>query len=54
MSDDPRRGPAQFAAESEGERTSRGGLVTALSGLVSRIARLWIASAMTDDNRGEP
>jgi trehalose 6-phosphate synthase len=47
------RGPAQFERDEEGERVvSRGGggLVTALSGLVSHRDALWIASAMTDED----
>jgi trehalose 6-phosphate synthase len=47
------RGPAQFEREGNGERTVRrggGGLVTALSGLVSHREALWIASAMTDED----
>src|SRR3954463_661607 len=47
------RGPAQFEREDGGERTVRrggGGLVTALSGLVSHRDALWIASAMTDED----
>jgi trehalose 6-phosphate synthase len=47
------RGPAQFEADERGRRTvSRGGggLVTALSGLVSHRDALWIASTMTDED----
>jgi trehalose 6-phosphate synthase len=47
------RGPAQFDRDERGHRTvSRGGggLVTALSGLVSHRDALWIASAMTDED----
>jgi trehalose 6-phosphate synthase len=47
------RGPAQFERGEDGERTVRrggGGLVTALSGLVSHREALWIASAMTDED----
>ncbi len=47
------RGPAQFERDESGERTVRrggGGLVTALSGLVSHREALWIASAMTDED----
>jgi trehalose 6-phosphate synthase len=47
------RGPAQFERDEGGERTVRrggGGLVTALSGLVSHRDALWIASAMTDED----
>ena len=47
------RGPAQFERGEDGERTVRrggGGLVTALSGLVSHRDALWIASAMTDED----
>ena len=58
MGDDPliivsNRGPAQFERAEDGERTVRrggGGLVTALSGLVSHREALWIASAMTDED----
>ena len=47
------RGPAQFERGDDGRRTVRrggGGLVTALSGLVSHREALWIASAMTDED----
>jgi trehalose 6-phosphate synthase len=47
------RGPAQFELGPDGERTVRrggGGLVTALSELVSHRTALWIASAMTDED----
>ena len=47
------RGPAQFERGEDGERSVRrggGGLVTALSGLVSHRDALWIASAMTDED----
>ncbi len=47
------RGPAQFERDEDGERiVSRGGggLVTALSGLVSHREALWVASAMTDED----
>jgi trehalose 6-phosphate synthase len=47
------RGPLQFERGENGERTVRrggGGLVTALSGLVSHRDALWIASAMTDED----
>jgi trehalose 6-phosphate synthase len=47
------RGPAQFERGDDGERTVRrggGGLVTALSGLVSHRDALWIASAITDED----
>ncbi len=47
------RGPAQFERGEDGERTVQrggGGLVTALSGLVSHREALWIASAMTDED----
>jgi trehalose 6-phosphate synthase len=47
------RGPLQFERDETGERTLRrggGGLVTALSGLVSHRDALWIASAMTDED----
>ena len=47
------RGPAEFDRTDEGERIARrggGGLVTALSGLVSHRGALWIASAMTDED----
>ena len=47
------RGPAQFELGPDGERTVNrggGGLVTALTGLVSARGGLWIASAMTDED----
>jgi len=47
------RGPVQFELDAEGERTLQrggGGLVTALSGLVSHREALWIASAMTEED----
>ena len=47
------RGPAQFELNEAGERVvtrGGGGLVTALSGLVSHRRALWIASAMTDED----
>jgi trehalose 6-phosphate synthase len=47
------RGPAQFERDEQGNRiVSRGGggLVTALSGLVSHRDALWIASTMTDED----
>ena len=47
------RGPLQFDLDENGERTVRrggGGLVTALSGLVSHRDALWIASAMSDED----
>ena len=47
------RGPAQFERTEEGERKvdrGGGGLVTALSGLVSHRKALWVASAMTDED----
>jgi trehalose 6-phosphate synthase len=47
------RGPLQFEREDGGERTLRrggGGLVTALSGLVSHREALWIASAMSEED----
>src|SRR6476659_2819283 len=47
------RGPAQFERDEGGERTVQrggGGLVTALSGLVSHREALWIASAMTAED----
>jgi trehalose 6-phosphate synthase len=47
------RGPLQFDRDENGERTARrggGGLVTALSGLVSHRDALWIASAMTEED----
>jgi trehalose 6-phosphate synthase len=47
------RGPLQFDRDENGERTVRrggGGLVTALSGLVSHRDALWIASAMSDED----
>src|ERR1700761_9689489 len=58
MSDAPliivsNRGPAQFVRDEDGNRSvSRGGggLVTALSGLVSHRDALWIASAMSEED----
>jgi trehalose 6-phosphate synthase len=47
------RGPAEFERGSGGERTVRrggGGLVTALTGLVTHRDALWIASAMTPED----
>jgi trehalose 6-phosphate synthase len=47
------RGPAHFERDDDGNRVvSRGGggLVTALTGLVSHRDSLWIASAMTDED----
>src|SRR5688500_9067898 len=47
------RGPAQFERNEAGERVvtrGGGGLVTALSGLVSHRQALWIASGMTDED----
>jgi trehalose 6-phosphate synthase len=47
------RGPAQFERDESGERVVRrggGGLVTALTGLVSHREALWIASALTDED----
>jgi len=47
------RGPAQYERDEAGERTVQrggGGLVTALSGLVSHRDALWIASAMTEED----
>jgi trehalose 6-phosphate synthase len=47
------RGPAEFERDEQGNRSVRrggGGLVTALSGLVSHREALWIASAMTDED----
>jgi trehalose 6-phosphate synthase len=47
------RGPAQFERSDDGERQvdrGGGGLVTALSGLVSHRKALWVASAMTDED----
>jgi trehalose 6-phosphate synthase len=47
------RGPAQFERDAAGDRTvtrGGGGLVTALSGLVSHRRALWIASTMTDED----
>jgi trehalose 6-phosphate synthase len=58
------RGPAEFGRDESGNRIARrggGGLVTALSGLVSHRHALWIASAMTEEDiavaeesQGEP
>jgi trehalose 6-phosphate synthase len=47
------RGPAEFERSEDGTRLVRrggGGLVTALSGLVSHRGALWIASAMTEED----
>jgi trehalose 6-phosphate synthase len=47
------RGPAQFERDGDGQRVVRrggGGLVTALTGLVSHRKALWVASAMTDED----
>jgi trehalose 6-phosphate synthase len=47
------RGPAEFDRHEREGRTVRrggGGLVTALSGLVSHRKALWVASAMTDED----
>jgi trehalose 6-phosphate synthase len=47
------RGPAQFERNESGERVvlrGGGGLVTALTGLVSHRKALWIASALTDED----
>src|SRR4029453_7627812 len=47
------RGPAQFGRDADGKREVRrggGGLVTALTGLVSHRRALWVASAMTDED----
>jgi trehalose 6-phosphate synthase len=47
------RGPAEFERDDEGRRVVRrgvGGLVTALSGLVSHRPALWVASAMTEED----
>jgi trehalose 6-phosphate synthase len=47
------RGPAQFERDESGDRVVRrggGGLVTALTGLVSHRKALWIASALTDED----
>jgi trehalose 6-phosphate synthase len=47
------RGPLQFERSESGERTLQrggGGLVTALSGLVSHRKALWIASAMSEED----
>ncbi len=47
------RGPGEFTLNERGERIVRrggGGLVTALSGLVSHRKALWIASAMTEED----
>jgi trehalose 6-phosphate synthase len=47
------RGPASFERNDQGERVLQrggGGLVTALTGLVSHRRALWIASAMTDED----
>ena len=47
------RGPVQFDRTEDGRRTMHrggGGLVTALTGLVSHRNALWIASSMTDED----
>jgi trehalose 6-phosphate synthase len=47
------RGPAEFGRDEGGERVVRrggGGLVTALTGLVSHRQALWVASAMTEED----
>ena len=47
------RGPAEFNRNERGERIVHrggGGLVTALSGLVSHRNALWVASAMTEED----
>src|SRR3954468_24628753 len=47
------RGPAEFGLDEQGNRIVHrggGGLVTALSGLVSHRKALWIASAMTEED----
>ncbi|MFN8216754.1 MAG: trehalose-6-phosphate synthase [Solirubrobacterales bacterium] len=47
------RGPVQFERDEGGERVTRrggGGLVTALSGLVSHRDAIWIASAMSEED----
>src|SRR5215813_65986 len=47
------RGPAEFGQDERGNRIVQrggGGLVTALSGLVSHRHALWIASAMTQED----
>jgi trehalose 6-phosphate synthase len=47
------RGPAEFGRDETGQRVVQrggGGLVTALSGLVSHRKALWIASAMTEED----
>ena len=47
------RGPAQFERDAEGNRVVRrggGGLVSALTDLVSHRRALWIASALTDED----
>src|SRR5918995_1706706 len=48
------RGPAEFGLDAAGNRTARrggGGLVTALTGLVTHPRALRIASAMTDEGK---
>jgi trehalose 6-phosphate synthase len=47
------RGPAEFGIDEQGNRIVQrggGGLVTALSGLVSHRHALWVASAMTEED----
>jgi trehalose 6-phosphate synthase len=48
------RGPVSYGRDADGARTTRrggGGLVTALRGLVSRQDVIWVASAMTEEDR---
>ena len=48
------RGPVTYGRDENGERTTRrgaGGLVTALGGLLSHHDVIWIASAMSDEDR---
>jgi trehalose 6-phosphate synthase len=49
------RGPVTFSLDSGGKRIAArggGGLVTALSGVIARHDVTWIASAMSDEDRG--
>ena len=51
------RGPAEFGLDEQGNRVVRrggGGLVTALTGLVTHRRALWVASAMTDEDVAGP
>ena len=48
------RGPYAFSQTEEGQFTSRrgaGGLVTALAALVERLDVLWVANALSEDDK---